>query len=68
MVATVLIAILVAGGIWLIFDLQRHLARTRTIIDPDDKNPFWRGISIVIGLAFALGIGAVAVVYFLWRG
>jgi hypothetical protein len=65
---TLLVIALMVGGIWLIFDLQRHLAKTRRIIDRDDVSPYWRGIAIARALAIAQGIAAVAVIYSLWRG
>ena len=66
-VASNIVLVVAAGGIWLMFDLQTHLASTRTTIDPDDKRPWWRGMPIVFSLAIVQLISAVAVVYSLWR-
>src|SRR5262245_42229549 len=56
--------IVVAGGCWLLYRLQRHLRNTRLVIDRDDTNP-WRDADIVIGMAIALISSAAAVWYLL---
>jgi hypothetical protein len=66
-IVTFLISIIATGGIGLLFDLQGHLRGTRRVIDPADPNPLWRGMPIAVGLAIALSISAIAVIYSLWR-
>jgi hypothetical protein len=62
-----IVLLVAAGGIWLMFDLQKHLASTRTTIDPDDKRPWWRGMPIAFGLAIAQFMSAIAVIWALLR-
>ena len=53
-IAAILIGVVVAGGIYWLFDLQGHLYRTRLRIDPYDPNPRWRGSEIASGMAGAM--------------
>jgi uncharacterized membrane protein len=62
-----LIGIVVAGGIYWLFDLQRHLHRTRLAIDRYDPNPWWRGGELVSGMAGAMVLSAIVVCYLLLR-
>src|SRR5262249_41394810 len=66
-VAAILIGVAVAGGIYWLIDLQRHLYRTRLVIDRWDPNPWWRGSEIVSGMAGAMIISAIVVCYLLLR-
>jgi hypothetical protein len=66
-VAAGLIWIVVAGGIYWLFDLQGHLRRTRLIIDPYDDTAQRRGSEIVYGMAGALMLSAVIVCYLLFH-
>jgi uncharacterized membrane protein len=65
--AAVLILIVVAGGIYWLFDLQGHLHRTRLFIDRYDPNPWWRGGELASGMAGAMILSAVVVCYLLLR-
>ena len=65
--ATILIVVVVAGGIYWLLDLQRHLYRTRLVIDRWDPNPWWRGGELVSGMAGAMVISAIVVCYLLLR-
>ena len=56
-----------AGGIYWLLDLQRHLYRTRLVIDRWDPNPWWRGGELVSGMAGAMIISAIVVCYLLLR-
>jgi hypothetical protein len=67
-VASNIVLLVAAGGIWLMFDLQHHLANTRKVLDPQDDRPWWRGAPIAFCLAIVQLISAVVVVYALWRG
>ena len=67
-VASNIVLLVAAGGIWLMFDLQWHLANTRKVLDPEDTRPWWRGMPIASCLAIVQLISAVVVVYALWRG
>jgi hypothetical protein len=60
-VITFLIAVVAAGGCCLLWKLQLHLQDTRLVIDTFDRNAFWRGSEVAIGLAAALIISAVVV-------
>ena len=66
-IAAILIGVVVAGGIYWLFDLQGHLYRTRLRIDPYDPNPRWRGSEIASGMAGAMIISAIVVCYLLLR-
>jgi uncharacterized membrane protein len=66
-IAAILIGVVVAGGIYWLFDLQGHLYRTRLRIDPYDRNPKWRGSEIASGMAGAMIISAIVVCYLLLR-
>src|SRR5712691_5091243 len=66
-VATILVVVAVVAGIYWLFDLQRHLYRTRLVIDRWDPNPWWRGSEIVNGMAGAMIISAIVVCYLLLR-
>jgi hypothetical protein len=46
-VATNILSFVAVGGVWLLYDLQRSLEATRKVLDPNDKNPFSRGMPIV---------------------
>ena len=65
--ATILIVVVVAGGIYWLLDLQRHLYRTRLVIDRWDPNPWWRGGELVSGMAGAMILSAAVVCYLFWR-
>src|SRR5262249_53074133 len=65
--ATILIVVVVAGGIYWLIDLQGHLYRTRLRIDRYDPNPRWRGSEIVSGMAGAMILSAAVVCYLFWR-
>ena len=65
--AAVLIWIVVAGGIYWLFDLQGHLHRTRLVIDRHDTSAGHRGLEIVYGMAGVLIISAIVVSYLLSR-
>ena len=62
-IATVAITLVVGGGIYLLFDLQGHLRRTRLVIDRYDREAGHRGLAIVYEMAIALIISAIAVCY-----
>jgi hypothetical protein len=66
--AITLLAILVAvaGSLFLHF-LQNHLARTRRAMDQNDESAWRRGTSILYALVVTVLIGALVVVYSLWR-
>jgi len=64
-VITILIVASAIGGIYWLFDLQRHLRRTRLVIGPYDRGH--RGLDIVYGMVITLIISAVAVCYLSWR-
>lgn len=66
-VTTNIVLLVAVGGIWLMFDLQQHLANTRKVLDPKDDRPLWRGAPIAICLAIIQLVSAVVVVYALWR-
>jgi hypothetical protein len=66
-VATILVMAVVAGGIYFLCDLQRHLYHTRMIIDRWDPDPWWRGADVVSGMVGAMVISAIAVCYLLLR-
>jgi hypothetical protein len=51
---------------WL-FKLQRHLHRTRLVIDRYDPNPLWRGTDVASGMVGAMVISAIVVCYLLLR-
>jgi hypothetical protein len=56
--------IAIAGSIHLV-SLQNHLAATR---DDEDKKEAWRrGASVLYTLVAVLVIGALVVVYYIWR-
>src|SRR5215510_1609056 len=59
--ATALITVIVVGGIYWLFDLQRHLRRTRLVIDPYDREARHRGSEIVYGMMGAMVISAIVV-------
>ena len=65
--ATILITSMVFGGIYWLFDLQRHLRNTRLAIDRWDIDARSRGLEIVYGMVVALIISAIAVCYSFWR-
>ena len=64
--STLVTAVVVAGIYWL-FDLQRHLHRTRLAIDRYDRDARRRGLEIVYGMVGALIISTIAVCYLFWR-
>jgi hypothetical protein len=66
-VAAILIVVAVVAGIYWLLDLQRHLYRTRLIIDRWDPDPWWRGGELVSGMAWAMILSAVVVCYLLLR-
>jgi hypothetical protein len=66
-VATILVIAVVVGGIYWLFDLQRHLYRTRLIIDRWDPDPWWRGGELVSGMAGVMVLSGVVVCYLLLR-
>jgi len=61
----VLIWIVVAGGIYWLFDLQGHLHRTRLVIDRWDSTSWWRSTDVVSGMVGILIISATGVCYLL---
>jgi len=66
--ATILVVAAVGGGIYWLFDLQRHLRNTRLVIDRYDPKPLWRGGELVRGMVGAMILSAAAVCYLLlWR-
>ncbi len=66
-VAAILVVVVVVAGIYWLCDLQRHLYRTRLVIDRWDPDPWWRGSEIVNGMAGAMIIIAIVVCYLLLR-
>jgi uncharacterized membrane protein len=64
-VATILVGVAVAAGIYWLLDLQGHLYRTRLAIDRWDGGE--RGLKIVYGMVGAMVISAIAVCYLLLR-
>jgi len=66
-VAAILVVVVVVAGIYWLCDLQRHLYRTRLVIDRWDPDPWWRGSEIVNGMAGAMIISAIVVCYLLLR-
>jgi hypothetical protein len=67
-VATILVTLVPAVGIFFLSSLQKHLREVRLYLEPDDKNPLFRGIEVFGLFASILIIGAIIVFYFLWRG
>src|SRR6266446_6549325 len=53
-VAAILVVVAVAGGIYWLSDLQRHLYRTRLAIDRWDPDPWWRGADVANGMMGAM--------------
>jgi uncharacterized membrane protein len=66
-VITILIGAAVIGGMYWLFELQRHLQRTRLVIDPCDTEAKHRGLDIVYGMVGAMILSAIVVCYLLLR-
>jgi hypothetical protein len=65
-IATVFIGLIAGFSICFLFQLQKHLKAVRLALDPNDPNPWWRGVDILGALAVVVSLAALVVVYFLW--
>jgi hypothetical protein len=65
--ATTLIVLIAGSACWFLWKLQRHLKKTRTLLDPMDPKPWFRGADILGVLAGTVIISGLVVGYYLWR-
>ena len=57
----------IAGfGICFLVKLQNHLKAVRLALDPNDPNPWWRGVDVLSVLIGVVSLAAFVVIYFLW--
>jgi len=61
----ILIALIAGVGSWYLISLQNHLKKTRLKLDPEDQDPWLRGVSVLAGLVGTIILGAVFVFYFM---
>jgi hypothetical protein len=65
-VATVFIGLIAGFGICFLIKLQNHLKAVRLALDPNDPNPWWRGVDVLSVLIGVISLAALVVVYFMW--
>jgi hypothetical protein len=65
-VAIVLIGLIVGFACWFLCQLQHHLKVTRLDLNPQDKNPWFRGVDVLGVLAGIVVVSGVVVAYYLW--
>jgi uncharacterized membrane protein YozB (DUF420 family) len=65
-VLTVFVTLIATFGIYFLCQLQVHLERTRLYLDPNDRNPWFRGVDILLVLAGVIAISALVVFYSIW--
>jgi predicted membrane channel-forming protein YqfA (hemolysin III family) len=66
-VATLFIVIIL-GSAWLfLWKLQDHLSETRTLLDPNDCQPWLRGGDVLAVLLGTVSFSAYVVCYYVWR-
>jgi hypothetical protein len=64
--ATVLVVLIVGFACKFLWQLQGHLKKTRTLLDPRDRRPWYRGVDILIVLAGTVFASGLVVLYYLW--
>ena len=65
-IATVFIGTIAGFGICFLVKLQNHLKAVRLALDPNDPNPWWRGVDVLSVLIGVVSLAAFVVIYFLW--
>src|SRR5262245_22786608 len=65
-VATILIAFVTGFACWFLYKLQRHLKKTRKLLDPTDQRPWVRGVDVAAVLAGTVVVSGLVVVYYVW--
>jgi hypothetical protein len=65
--ATVLVALIMGFACWFLCKLQGHLKKTRTLLDPMDPKPWFRGADILGVLVGTVIVSGLVVFYYLWR-
>jgi hypothetical protein len=61
----VLVTLIACAGVVYLTSLQSHLRETRLKLDPEDKEPWLRGVSVLAGLVGTVILGAAFVIYVL---
>jgi len=65
-IATVFTGLITGFGICFLVKLQNHLKAVRLALDPNDLNPWWRGVDVLSVLIGVVSLAALVVLYFLW--
>jgi predicted membrane-bound mannosyltransferase len=65
--ATVLVALIMGFACWFLCKLQDHLKQTRTLLDPMDPKPWFRGADILGVLVGTVIVSGLVVFYYLCR-